>query len=463
MEDKTKNNALNAFIALFLPHFADSSPRMPVPRGWAEPSRKAAFPPAIIKFTMVSKGNFSAAFGHGLATGSSAVWRIGFMPMSRLVAVLVVAITSSAPTVATEGAAATAPLQIISRGVPAYASAGDAAYANNAVYAQERWIPDCEWTVYSSPSWLAYDLSGVPATDRTKILVVWYGGGQAYDCSIIKGASYRMPGPYVLEGNTARGGTKSAPTTGWTTLVTGDVPQLYHSRQHVVQFAGYNWLRFRVLSENPNNYGGNLGTSIKLDVYNAAHGITDDFIVYGDSITQMTFFTNCVGPLVHQKLPAYNPIWEGGGIGFMTARDGAAKLLPKWLPLFPGRYVCLAYGTNDANLGRPAGDGDVSNFSNNYESMVKQILAVKKIPVVGTVIWAKDDGFRQRNLELFNAALKRLKGKYPQILDGPDLYGRFKGHLAWYQDDLHPSAEGREVLRKAWAQWALDKVYATRR
>ena len=103
-----------------------------------------------------------------------------------------------------------APQPIISRGVPAYASAGTASYGNNATYAQEgKWIPDCEWTVFSSPAWLAYDLSGVPAADRAKILVVWYGGGQAYDCSIIKGASYRMPGPYVIEGNAAAGAQKS--------------------------------------------------------------------------------------------------------------------------------------------------------------------------------------------------------------------------------------------------------------
>jgi lysophospholipase L1-like esterase len=95
--------------------------------------------------------------------------------------------------------------------------------------------------------------------------------------------------------------------------------------------------------------------------------------------------------------------------------------------------------------------------------MVKQILAVKKIPVIGTVIWAKDGGFRQRNLELYNAALKRLKENYLQILDGPDLYGRFKDHPEWFQDDLHLSAAGRDILRKAWVQWAVDTVYAGRR
>ncbi len=391
--------------------------------------------------------------------GVPGIRRSDSVAVARL-SVAMVVLLAAACAIAADVPAAIAPQPIISRSVPAFASAGTASYGNNATYAQEgKWIADCEWTAFSSPAWLAYDLSSVPTADRAKILVVWYGGGQAYDCSIIKGASYRMPGPYVIEGNRAPGRAKSPPTTGWVTLVSGDDPQLYHSRQHLIEFAGNNWLRFRVLSENPNNKGGNPGTSIKLDVYNAAKGITDDWIIYGDSITMMTFVTNCIGPLVHAKLPAYNPIWEGGGLGFMTARDGAAKLLPKWLPLFPGKYVCLAYGTNDANLGRLANEGDATGFYDNYESMVKQILAANKVPVIGTVIWAKDDGFRQKNLERYNAQLQRLKAKYPQILNGPDLYGKFKDHPEWYQDALHPNPAGRDILRRAWAQWALDTVY----
>ena len=96
----------------------------------------------------------------------------------------------------------------------------------------------------------------------------------------------------------------------------------------------------------------------------------------------------------------------------MGAHSGAKELLPKWLPLFPGRYVCLAYGTNDANLGRLASDADAAGFYANYESMVKQILAAGKIPVIGTVIWAKDDGKRVKNLELYNAQLRhRMDGR----------------------------------------------------
>ncbi len=128
------------------------------------------------------------------------------------IGVVTVAVLAAACAVAADVPAAIAPQPIISRGVPAYASSGTASYGNNATYAQEgKWIADCEWTVFSSPAWLAYDLSGAAAADRAKILVVWYGGGQAYDCSIIKGSSYRMPGPYVIEGNRAPGGQRVRP------------------------------------------------------------------------------------------------------------------------------------------------------------------------------------------------------------------------------------------------------------
>ena len=346
------------------------------------------------------------------------------------------------------------PQPLISQGVPAFASSGTASNANDLYYWNNgKWTAD-QWISNTSPAWLAYDLSNVPAVQRSKILVVWYGGGSRYDYTIVAAPTYRMPGPYVLEGNAAPGGGKSPPATDWVTLLTGDSPQVFHSRQHVVDFAGYHWLRFRTLSENPfNEHGGNGGVSVKLDVYDAAEGISDDWIIYGDSITEGEIPTNCIGQLIHAKLPAYNPIWEGGGIGFMTARDGAQRLLPKWLPLFPGRYVCLAYGTNDANLGRPANEADAATFYSAYETMVQQILAAKKIPVIGTVIWARDDGFRVKNLELFNARLRQLKAKHPQILDGPDLYDLFKDHPEWFRDDLHPNEKGGQVLREAWADW----------
>ena len=45
--------------------------------------------------------------------------------------------------------------------------------------------------------------------------------------------------------------------------------------------------------------------------------------------------------------------------------DGASHI-NSWLSTFPGRYVGLAYGTNDAN-----GCMSATNFYNNYVTMVQ--------------------------------------------------------------------------------------------
>ena len=52
--------------------------------------------------------------------------------------------------------------------------------------------------------------------------------------------------------------------------------------------------------------------------------------------------------LINARAPAYFPAQEAGGIGFLTSADGA-KYINTWLQLFPGKYVALSYGTNDAN------------------------------------------------------------------------------------------------------------------
>lgn len=84
-----------------------------------------------------------------------------------------------------------------------------------------------------------------------------------------------------------------------------------------------------------------------MDVYDISGGLTDSWFICGNSITAMTWSGNEFGHLVQAKNPAYFPAWLGGGVGFMTSADGNQRLLPKWLPDFPGKYVVLCYGTND--------------------------------------------------------------------------------------------------------------------
>src|SRR4051812_5594578 len=59
------------------------------------------------------------------------------------------------------------PMPLISRGAPAFASAGDAKAANDDK-------PDSSWSTDKMPAWLAYDVSAAPEAQRGQVLISWY-------------------------------------------------------------------------------------------------------------------------------------------------------------------------------------------------------------------------------------------------------------------------------------------------
>jgi hypothetical protein len=126
---------------------------------------------------------------------------------------------------------------VISRDVPAFASSGTAADANDDSY-------DTSWRADTTSAWLAYDLSAVPAAERGKVLVVWYNSSYNYDHTLINDYSYNMPGDYTIDVNPAPGGG-DPPAMGWVTRVTVKGNHC-HSRRHVIDMTGDNWIRINV-------------------------------------------------------------------------------------------------------------------------------------------------------------------------------------------------------------------------
>lgn len=127
---------------------------------------------------------------------------------------------------------------LISRGVPAYASTGNASRASDSSY-------DTWWQARSTrQQWIVYNLNG--AGSLGKVLAVWYDDQTApYDYSLIRG--YRpigIPRDYTLEVN-AQGNLAQPPATGWDQVVrvTGNT---YHSRQHLIDMTGRHWLRMSI-------------------------------------------------------------------------------------------------------------------------------------------------------------------------------------------------------------------------
>src|SRR6266567_1032122 len=174
----------------------------------------------------------------------------------------------------TPGKAAFIPL--ISRNAPAFASSGyyPASNANDDSY-------DTTWRSQGTPGWLAYDLSNVPASQRSKVLFVWYNETSNYDHTIIGYNAYNMPQDYTIDVNPGDGGG-SPPGGGWITVATAKGNH-YHSREHVIDMAGNNWIRINVtrVDGSLENYDA----SINMDVYDATYGIAGNWIFFGDSIT----------------------------------------------------------------------------------------------------------------------------------------------------------------------------------
>jgi hypothetical protein len=128
-------------------------------------------------------------------------------------------------------------------------------------------------------------------------------------------------------------------------------------------------------------------------------------------------------------------------------------LFPGYVARFPGKYVTINLGTNDAG-------GSASQFYLNISSMVQTVLAAGKVPVVPTIPWAVD-AYHQANIPALNAQIQNLYAAYPGVVRGPDLWTLFQNNPSLISSDqLHPTNQGCSALRTAWAGVAASSATA---
>jgi lysophospholipase L1-like esterase len=153
-------------------------------------------------------------------------------------------------------------------------------------------------------------------------------------------------------------------------------------------------------------------------------------------------------------MPNNFPVQEAGGVGYLKSADGA-EYIKTWLSLFPGKYVGLSYGTNDA-LGCTGPD----SFYTNYVTMVQAVLNLHKIPIVPHIPWGRNTNI-QNCAPALNARIDALYKTFPQIIKGPDLWAFFqKNQQLVSNDNIHPTLAGFGVYRQQWANAMLVEVYA---
>jgi hypothetical protein len=322
----------------------------------------------------------------------------------------------------------------ISFGVPAFASSS-AGYQSVASAADDD-DPLTAWSPSSLPAWIAYDLSAAPASERQSALVLWNAlhSGSYVNATPPMGAD--MPTDYTIEVNTAPGGAAMPPADGWTQVAT-----VSHSTRGTVQtpvaLGGANWVRMSIAGATDPTL------AIDVDVYSTPQGATDSWLFMGDSITYITmpYAWNDLPKLVNAARPERWPAVVDAAIGG-TNTGTAVGVIDDTMRGFPGRYVVLAYGTNDNVSGG-------NQFQ--METLVQHVLAAGKIPVVPHMPWS-DTPTIQTNGPMINKMIDDLYAKYPQILRGPDLWAAFMNRTDLIASgDIHPNQMGQEFLRAQWA------------
>jgi lysophospholipase L1-like esterase len=384
----------------------------------------------------------------------------------RLAALWLLLCGSAVPVSARDQAAAPPhPMRVISGNVPAFASSYlrnlVPSNANSDVYDVQ---DSHSWVSASMPAWIAYDLSAVPPSQRAKVDVVWINCLSAYECSAWSGGlPLGLPVDYTIEGNASPAATP--PMSGWVSLVqvTNNV---FKSRQHVVDLSGFNWVRMSVTRVA----GSSTVHLMHLDVHDLGDSPSgnpeDSWIHFGDSITAvgLNYFEHRVGSqndfsfasLVHDQLPDRFPAQEDGGLGGTKIQD-AVDHIDEWLAVFPGRYVGISYGTNDASQGTPP-----DRFYASYATVVQRVLDAGKVPVVPTIPWGKTVAV-QTYVPALNLEIAKLYAAFPRVVPGPDLWTLFQANPSLIQDGgVHPTSEGCGRMKEWWAQAMLWNVYGAR-
>lgn len=198
------------------------------------------------------------------------------------------------------------------------------------------------------------------------------------------------------------------------------------SGQHLVDFAGDNWIRIRATGPN--------GVAINVDVGRAAGGRSDGSLFKGDSIT-----ASLAGHDTHRSSTGLavrglgqlaaaassgrlEPLVVNGGVGCAYS-SGALTWVDGMLDGFHGTHVTLSFGTNDSW----GGQGDPTTFYANMERLIAAVEDRGLTAVVPTIAWPNNPGVWDSQVRAMNDQVNRHYREHPIVVKGPDLYSFLAG------------------------------------
>jgi lysophospholipase L1-like esterase len=326
---------------------------------------------------------------------------------------------------------APAPMPLISRHQPAFASGGNAAAVDDGEY-----YGGATWDVVPSeaaPAWVAIHVGAGP----TRAMLNWV----AYPGS-------NLPTHYRIE--TSADSTNGA-DGGWTTAVTV-VDNGVDARAHPFAFAGRQWVRFLVTRSQ------NAGQAIsidEIDVQDASAGGSDSWMFVGDSITAAAFhrglFEGNFPERIHAVAPAFFPLMIGAGVGGTSTVDGVAHI-DEWLAIHPHmQNWVISYGTNDSANADP-------QFAPAFGERLRFIVAT--LQAAGRTVFVPRIPYKtggETYLAPYNAEVDAVCNEFG-LGAAPDLYAWFLAHQDQLYDGVHPNDAGSRSMNQLWAD-AVRPLY----
>ncbi|WP_437753991.1 GDSL-type esterase/lipase family protein [Sorangium sp. So ce1389] len=341
------------------------------------------------------------------------------------------------------------PNPIISRGKPAFASAGTASVINDGKYRSAgTWIAGKPTA--AAPAWVAIQVG-----DGYERLLLSWTASYNYNYTDVQ---YGAPGAYRVE--TSSDSTNGEDGTWKSVAEVTDNP--VRTRAHSFDFSGQSWVRLVVTAAPATT--DDTGVQLdEIDVHDISNGAEDTWFFLGDSITAFAYDrdTPATQPSfaenVHAAHEANYPAMINGGIGGeLTAspddRPGALARIDEVLEMNPDfHFFAIGYGTNDS-----WDQTDPSTFKSNLQELIDTIQAAGRVPMLARIPFSPDG--HHGALDVFNQAIDELTQEN-SLVPGPDLYAWFEAHPEQLPDEVHPDPAGRVVMNKLWAD-AVDGLYA---
>ncbi|XYH95920.1 GDSL-type esterase/lipase family protein [Sorangium sp. So ce1128] len=339
------------------------------------------------------------------------------------------------------------PNPIISRGKPAFASAGTASVINDGKYRSAgTWIAGKPTA--AAPAWVAIQVG-----DGYERLLLSWTASYNYNYTDVQ---YGAPGAYRVE--TSSDSTNGEDGTWKSVAEVTDNP--VRTRAHSFDFSGQSWVRLVVTAAPATS--DDTGVQLdEIDVHDISNGAEDTWFFLGDSITAFAYDrdTPATQPSfaenVHAAHEANYPAMINGGIGGeltrSTDRPSALDRIDDVLEMNPDfHFFAIGYGTNDS-----WDQTDPSTFKSNLQELIDTIEAAGRVPVLARIPFSPDG--HHDAVDVFNQAIDELTTENA-LVPGPDLYAWFEAHPEQLTDEVHPDPAGRVAMNKLWSD-AVNGLY----